>query len=502
MAATAFANAVANAVANATTLAATAYSNAIIIAANATTITSGTLNTARLPATANLTTALNVGANVTLSTIQLSIGNTTVNLIANSTSIVGGANAVFNVVNASLITSGNTTVNSTLISTTANLVANVMTGNGVNITSVNASTVGGNTATTLRAYSDTMAATAFANAVANATTLAATAYSNAVTFSAIATNITSGTLDTARLPATANLTTALNVGSVVTANTTSIRVGNVTVDSTSIIGNTATFTGLITAGSLSLTTDLPITEGGTGASTAANARTNLGLGTMATQAASAVAITGGSITGITDLALADGGTGASTAANARTNLGLGTMATQAASAVAITGGTIAGTTINATTQTGSDNSTLVATTAFVQTAQSVQKPVWFTRLQQISWTGTGSYKLLFATPDFDTGSYLNTSTHRLVPAAGYYNIQASFSVFSSNGTECIVQIYKNGSQVLWTAISSTIGTNMAPVVSSTLYANGTDYFEVYLYASNIQMYVDPAVGSFFSGSRI
>ncbi len=54
---------------------------------------------------------------------------------------------------------------------------------------------------------------------------------------------------------------------------------------------------------------------------AAAARTNLGLGTIATQAASAVAITGGSVTGITDLAVADGGTGASTAANARTNLG-------------------------------------------------------------------------------------------------------------------------------------------------------------------------------------
>jgi hypothetical protein len=56
--------------------------------------------------------------------------------------------------------------------------------------------------------------------------------------------------------------------------------------------------------------------------TVATARTNLGLGTMATQAASAVTITGGSITGITDLAVADGGTGASTAAGARTNLGV------------------------------------------------------------------------------------------------------------------------------------------------------------------------------------
>lgn len=66
-------------------------------------------------------------------------------------------------------------------------------------------------------------------------------------------------------------------------------------------------------------------------------------------AMSSVNITGGSITGITDLAIADGGTGASSAGAARTNLGLGTIATQDASSVAVTGGTINGTVIGGTT---------------------------------------------------------------------------------------------------------------------------------------------------------
>lgn len=77
---------------------------------------------------------------------------------------------------------------------------------------------------------------------------------------------------------------------------------------------------------------LKLAKGGTGAGTAAGARTNLGLGSMATQAASAVAITGGSISGVTlsnlasALAIASGGTGATTAAGARTALGLGGLA--------------------------------------------------------------------------------------------------------------------------------------------------------------------------------
>ncbi len=53
----------------------------------------------------------------------------------------------------------------------------------------------------------------------------------------------------------------------------------------------------------------------------ATARTSLGLGSIATQASDSVSITGGSVAGITDLAIADGGTGASSAASALSNLG-------------------------------------------------------------------------------------------------------------------------------------------------------------------------------------
>lgn len=124
-----------------------------------------------------------------------------------------------------------------------------------------------------------------------------------------------------------------------------LQLGNIATMNTSNVA----FTGgtidniVITGGNVSgLNVPLAVVSGGTGASTASGARSSLGIGTIGTQNASNVAITGGTISGLaTPLAIVSGGTGAITAGAARTSLGLGTMATQDASAVGITGGTIA-----------------------------------------------------------------------------------------------------------------------------------------------------------------
>lgn len=131
---------------------------------------------------------------------------TFVNLTATSATI----NVTSGTING--VTIGGTSAG--LITGTTITASTLFSGNGASVTSVDAETLGGNSAADLRSfatseavtaytnatsYADTKAATTYSNATSYADSAAATAYSNATSFAANADNISSGTLTTARL---------------------------------------------------------------------------------------------------------------------------------------------------------------------------------------------------------------------------------------------------------------------------------------------------------------
>lgn len=191
-------------------------------------------------------------------------------------------------------------------------------------------TVGGTLAVTGNTtLSGDLAVNATTNADITTTTTTATVFNSNATTLNIGGAATTVGIGAATGTATINNATTAIAGLLNLAGNLNIATNKFNV--TAVSGNTA-IAGTLSAGaatlaSLGLTTDLAVADGGTGASTASGARTNLGLGSIATQDSNNVSITGGSVTGITDVAIADGGTGASTASDAMSNLIGGSAAT-------------------------------------------------------------------------------------------------------------------------------------------------------------------------------
>lgn len=126
-----------------------------------------------------------------------------------------------------------------------------------------------------------------------------------------------------------------------TANRISVTSTAVDIASTYVGQTSITTLGTIVTGTWNGTT-IAVANGGTGATTAAGARTNLGATTVGSNLFTLT--NPGAITFIR--LNADNTATARSAADFRTDLGLGTMATQNANNVAITGGTIDGITID------------------------------------------------------------------------------------------------------------------------------------------------------------
>ena len=168
----------------------------------------------------------------------------------------------------------------------------------------------------------------------------------------------------------------------------------------------------------------------------------------------------------TALSVANGGTAATTASGARTNLGLGTIATQDASNVAITGGAINGTAIGGTTAAAGAFTT-VSTSSTISSSSSISDSKGNVRTI-VQNAQSGSYTLVAA----DAGKHVSTSAGVIVPA----------SVFSAGDA---ITIYNNSSSSITISSGAVTAYKAAvnsTVTSTTLVARGI--CTVLFYGSN------------------
>lgn len=174
--------------------------------------------------------ATSVGGNTAL-TLRTYSSDLAANAYANSVSYTDAK--VANLVNAAPSTLDTLNELANALGNDASFSTTVTTGIGNAYTNAynQAVVLSGNAYSNAASYADTAAATAYSNAVSVANTTsynqAANAYANATSYSSNASNISTGTLATARLPATANVSTAVNIAAnALTVGTAMVVVAN------------------------------------------------------------------------------------------------------------------------------------------------------------------------------------------------------------------------------------------------------------------------------------
>lgn len=205
----------------------------------------------------------------------------------------------------------------------------------------------------------------------------------------------------------------------------------------------------------------------------ATARTNLGLGTIATQASDSVSITGGSITGITDLSIADGGTGASNAGNARINLGLGTLAELNSIQVA----NFLASAITTSAEAFADNDTTVMTSAAIN--DRIESFGYVPSSRQIT---TGATSGLNGGGDLSANRSLSLNVNNLLGQVPALELADKIAIYDNSATEtnvatltqlkAIVNTDTNTNQLTEFILSGDSGTNQTISHNNTLTISG------------------------------